>query len=316
MAKVTIFGAGGFVGTAVRVAVGADGHELDLAPAPRLAWDRPPRLDPGRMLAETPVPAPLIERLRGRDVVVNAAGLATPRSAATPELYGANSLWPLVLAKACEQAGVPRLIHVSSAAVQGRVAVLDERLWYGPVSPYAESKALAERLLLAHARSGGCRHGGHRPTIYRPTSVHGCDRALTRSFARFARRWPLVVTGEGDQPVPVCLVGNVGAGIAAVVRAPEPPAVALQPYEDLTVRSLYELFAAGRRIRRLPAGAVRRAVGRAARVSGRVGAVAGPVRRLELLLLGQATAPTWLDGHGFRPPLGPEAWARLAGEVR
>lgn len=311
MAKVTIFGAGGFVGTAVRTAVTADGHSLDLVPAPRLTWDRPPRLDTPRVLAEAPVPAPLVDRLWGRDVVVNAAGLATPGAAATPALYGANSLWPLVLAKACEQAGVPRLIHVSSAAVQGRAAILDERPWYGPVSPYAASKALGERLLLAHARSGG-----HRPTLYRPTSVHGPDRALTRSFARFARRWPLVVAGEGDQPVPVCLVGNVGAGIAAVVRAPEPPGIALQPYEELTVRSLYHVFAAGRRIRRLPAGAVRRVLGPAARMSGRVGAVAGPVRRLELLLLGQATARTWLDGHGFHPPLGAEAWAQLAFEVR
>ncbi|MCK9903287.1 hypothetical protein CC117_00995 [Parafrankia colletiae] len=311
MAKIRIFGAGGFVGTAVRGALDARGHETAVAPAPRLSRHRDEVTDIGRALASEPVQDSLVEQLWGCDVVVNAAGLATPQSAATPELYGANSLWPLVLANACEQAGVPRLVHISSAAVQGRTGRLDERPWQEPVSPYAESKALGERLLLAQAQDVGL-----RLTVYRPTSVHGSGRALTRSFARFCRRWPLVVAGNGDQPVPACLVGNVGAGVATVAEAQEPPLIALQPYEGQTVRSLYETFAPTRRIHRVPEATVQRTLRKAAPVASRLSPVAWISRRAELLLLGQQVATTWLDQEGFRPPLGAEGWSQLAAAVQ
>jgi nucleoside-diphosphate-sugar epimerase len=249
--------------------------------------------------------------LHGNDVVVNAAGLPDATAFATPELFGANALWPLVLGLASERAGVSRLVHVSTAAVQGRIRVLDDSQRYAPVTPYAEAKALGERLLIALA-------GASRLsiTLFRPPSVHGSGRDLTRAFARWCDRFPLVVSGRGDQPVPVALIGNVAAAIVAIAAAADPPLIVSYPSEGHTVRSLYQAFAPGRRIWSVPPG-VARGVLRAAEPVGRVlPAVAAASRRPELLLLGQRQAPSWLAGQRFALPLGHSEWAELARRSR
>ncbi|OHV39956.1 MULTISPECIES: NAD-dependent epimerase/dehydratase family protein [Pseudofrankia] len=344
MAKVVVFGATGFVGRAVAEAIAASGDEVTPLPAHRLRA-RPTRVvELADFLAATAagdaaarqtgsstasgfdttfdgvlrtglVDASLVDdvaaSLNGHDVVVNAAGLPDAAAPATPELFGANALWPLVLGLACERAGVARLVHVSTAAVQGRIRVLDDRPRYAPVSPYAEAKALGERLLTGLA-------GTSRLSVilFRPPSVHGAGRDLTRAFARWCDRFPLVVSGRGDQPVPVALIGNVAAALAALVTADDPPLIVSHPSEGHTVRSLYGSFAPGRRIWSLPPGVVR-AVLRALEPVGRVfPPVAAASRRPELLLLGQAQATSWLEGQRFVLPLGHAEWAELARRSR
>ncbi|MCK9903272.1 hypothetical protein MXD63_24840 [Frankia sp. Cpl3] len=95
----------------------------------------------------------------------------------------------------------------------------------------------------------------------------------------------------------------------------EPPVIALQPYEGQTVRSPYETFAPGRQIRRVPEPAVRGALRATQPAATRLSRVAWISRRMELLLPGQQTAPTWLDRAGFRPLLRTEAWPQLAGTL-
>lgn len=344
MAKVVVFGATGFVGRAVAEAIAASGGEVTSLPAERLRAE-PIRLveladsltvtaagdaaagqsgspaAPGFKLTFDGVPrAGLVDdglvddvatSLNGHDVVVNAAGLPDATALATPELFGANALWPLVLGLACERAGVARLVHVSTAAVQGRIRVLDDSPRYAPVSPYAEAKALGERLLTGLAGTSRL-----SVTLFRPPSVHGSGRDLTRAFARWCERFPLVVSGQGDQPVPVALIGNVAAAIAALVAADDPPLMVSHPSEGHTVRSLYESFAPGRRIWSLPPGVVRAAL-RALEPVGRVfPPAAAASRRPELLLLGQAQAPSWLEGQRFVLPLGHAEWAELARRAR
>ncbi|ADP80294.1 NAD-dependent epimerase/dehydratase family protein [Pseudofrankia inefficax] len=344
MAKVAVFGATGFVGRAVAEAISASGDLVTSLPAKRL------RVEPSRVveladaLAVTAAgdaaarrtgtsPAPgsdtafgrvleagLVEdglvdevarSLNGHDVVVNAAGLPDATAPATPELFGANALWPLVLGLACERAGVTRLVQVSTAAVQGRIRVLDDSPRYAPVSPYAETKALGERLLTCLAGTGRL-----QVTLFRPPSVHGPGRDLTRAFARWCDRFPLVVSGRGDQPVPVALIGNVAAALVALVAADDPPLIVSHPTEGHTVRSLYESFAPGRRIWSLPPGMVR-AVLRTLEPVGRVfPPAAAASRRPELLLLGQAQARSWLEGQRFVLPLGRAEWTELARRSR
>lgn len=308
MRGIAVFGASGFVGRACAASLARDGIEVVPLRALRLRAEKSqlglrPRLD-------TDAVADVARQLHGCDVAVNAAGIAVARSRATAELYGANAAWPYLLAHACRRASVRRLVHVSTAAVQGRVSVLDASLHYAPVNPYADAKALGEALLL-----GCATRGPDEVVIYRPPSVHGAGRQLTRSFASFARRWPLVVCDRGDQPVPVALVGNVGAVIAALVTADDPPRVVTHPDEGYAVRSLYEMFAPSRRIRSVPGSPVRAAL----RVAEPVGRIVPPLaalsRRAELLLVGQAQAASWLDGHGFALPYGRDDWIEVARTV-
>jgi len=353
MAKVAVFGATGFVGRAVVEAISASGDEATPLPARRLRAEPVRVAELADSLAVTApadaVTAPadaaaersgspsaadvdttfdealragtglvdagfvddLAASLNGHDVVVNAAGLPDATAPASPELFGANALWPLVLGLACERSGAARLIHVSTAAVQGRIRVLDDSPRYAPVSPYAEAKTLGERLL-----AGLAGRGRLSVTLFRPPSVHGPGRDLTRAFARWCHRFPLVVSGEGDQPVPVALIGNVAAAVAALVTADGPPLIVSYPSEGHTVRSLYESFAPGRRIWSLPPGVVRVALGVLEPVGRVFPPAAAASRRPELLLLGQGQARSWLEGQGFVLPLGRADWAELAHRSR
>jgi nucleoside-diphosphate-sugar epimerase len=322
MTAVAVFGASGFVGRAAVAALAAAGHRPVGLPARRLRAERAQLLGPGplvgiRELDQAGPGAAAVEiaeelRAAGCEVVVNAAGIAAATRRATPELYGANAAWPLLLAHACRDAGVRRMVHVSTAGVQGRARRLDSSENVAPVNPYTEAKALGERLLREFAA------GGDKPEVvrYRPASVHGADRPLSRSFAAFARRWPLVVCDRGDQPVPVALVGNVGAVIAALVDADGPPAVVTHPSEGYTVRSLYAAFAPGRRIYSVPERPVRGALRLAEPVGRALAPVAALSRRAELLLVGQAQAQSWLESQGFVLPYGPAELARVADSVR
>jgi len=338
MAKVVVVGASGFVGRAVAEVIAASGDEVTPSPARRLraepirlvelADSLEARATGGAAARRTGSPtapdfdttidevlrtglvgAGLVDdvasSLTGHDVVVNAAGLADATASATPELFGANALWPLVLGLACERAGVARLVHVSTAAVQGRIRVLDDSPRYAPVSPYTETKVLGERLLTGLAGTGRL-----SVILYRPPSVHGPERDLTRAFVRWCDRFPLVVNGKGDQPVPVALIGNVAAALAALAVADDPPLIVSHPSEGYTVRSLYESVAPGRRIWSLPPGMVGAGLRALEPVGRAFPRVAAASRRLELLLLGQAQAPSWLESQRFVLPLGHAELAR------
>ena len=96
----------------------------------------------------------LVDSLRG-DVAINAAGLAAPASGDAAGLRGANAVWPAVMSLACREAAVPRLVHLSSAAVQGRREPLDESTEHEPFSRYTRSKAEGEDALLRLGEAGG-----------------------------------------------------------------------------------------------------------------------------------------------------------------
>lgn len=246
------------------------------------------------------------------DVVVNAAGSATPNGADLAGLMAANAVMPAIVAQASGLAGVRRLVHVSTAAVQGRHEPLDESAQWFPLSPYARSKALLEQYLLSS-------HDDEMPAeivIYRPTSVHGGGRPTTRALVRMASMFPfLLLAGKGDQQVPVALVQNVAAGIIFAATEPNIPAIVLQPWEGVTARSLLEFFS-DRPIVSVPrciVGPGLDILGRS--LSGFPGATSR-IRRLELVLEGQAVKAEHLVAAGFRPPVASDGWESLAAEER
>ena len=99
-------------------------------------------------------------------------------------------------AGACWRGASPvdaRLVHISSAAVQGRRPTLDETAEAEPFSPYSASKALGEAVVTGRRRHGVLpAHLGARP---RP-------RQSPAALARLCASPLASVAGSGDRPTP------------------------------------------------------------------------------------------------------------------
>jgi UDP-glucose 4-epimerase len=304
---VAVLGSTGFIGRAVCAELASRRVEVRHVTAPRLSWPR--GLRPGIEAVPADLHRDLVEtlarQLGGTQIVVNAAGIANPASPDNPSLYSANALLPVLVARACALAGVGRLIHVSSAAVQGE-DVLDETARTTPFSPYSRSRALGEHLLRPETTV--------ETVIFRPTSVHGAGRAVTRSLIRFARSPMGCTAGDGSAPTPQVLVEDVAAAVThlALARGRVPPIV-LQPHNGMTTGLLLRLLGA-RKPWHLPNGIARPAVGGlrvCAKFSPRAQADA---RRIDMLLFGRRQVAGWLAEQGAIPALRPEAWQRLAAD--
>jgi nucleoside-diphosphate-sugar epimerase len=288
-----VLGGSGFVGSAVVREVERADIEVRTAAAPRLTTAVEA---PGTLVAEalrTDISA-LTVLLQGHDVVVNAAGLATPSATGSADLLGANALLPVVLARAAQAAGVRRFVHLSSAAVQGRTPMLDETATVRPFSAYSRSKALAELALASLPQHD-------RSVIVRATSVQGAGRSTTASLARLAHSPLASVASPGTSRSPVTSVQALAELVLSVGRREGPvPQIVLQPWEGLTVRSVLE--AAGGRPRVLPAALCSRTVRAGYAVSGALrGRFDGHVRRVELMWFGQDQVPGWSLEQGISP---------------
>ncbi|MEX5633394.1 NAD-dependent epimerase/dehydratase family protein [Parafrankia sp. FMc2] len=334
MARVALFGATGYLGTVIEAELRRGGHHvtplravrLRVPPgnpgAPHLGVPHPGVPHPGASTGQLPdlatvekateqVTAYVADEVDGvaldlldHDVAVNAAGLPSARGRTPDELHGANAAWPLLLALACAEAGVPRLVHLSSTAVQGMAPVLDERDSFSPMDAYGASRVRGEQVL------GAVRgRGGPQITVYRIPSLYGAGRRPSYPLASLPRRLPLVMVGDGSQPVAAAHVDAVAAGVATLVGAADPPTVVTHPAEGHTVRSIYQAFEPGRPVLRVPGIAVRAGMDVLARFDANSRA-AVIRRRLGLALRGQRQAASWLTEN---PPALPvdAAAARL-----
>lgn len=296
---VAVVGGSGLIGTAVLRGLSAAGCATTVVPAPRL---QVPAGQDGMAAARALAPAvELISALRGCDSVVLAAGSAWPGSPPTPALFGANAALPLVLLKAAEAAGARHLVHISSAAVQGRREPLDESPTTEPFSGYSLAKALGERLLLDH-------QSAVEVCIYRPTSVLAPERGLTRALVRLARLPVTPLPGAGNRPLPVAHIDNVAAAVAHLVDR-QLTGIVLHPWEGFDLRTLLTVFGA-RRFVLLPlalAGPTRFAA------RSRSAKLAAAARRVDLLVQGQSQQARVLLDAGFVPPRSGQDYKLLTG---
>lgn len=289
-----ILGGSGFVGQEILRAARAADIDAHAASAPRL---RTTADTPETLLAEARARdvGPLTALMAGHDVVVNAAGLATPSADDGDDLRGANALLPAVLARAAEGAGVRRFIHLSSAAVQGRTPLLDETRTLRPFSAYSRSKALGEQAL------AGLDPISAAVVTVRATSVQGAGRPTTAALARLARSPLASVAAPGTAASPITSVGALADLVVAVGRHPgDVPAVVLQPWEGLSARSVLE--AAGGRPLVVPAWLCRALVSGGFAASRLLrGRLDGHLRRVELMWFGQDQVTGWAAATGLVP---------------
>lgn len=300
-ARVAVVGASGFVGGAVVDALERRGAQAGGIRAPRLAPTQPREVDAALAEAGDVVKA-LAQRFHGADAVVNAAGNSQAGSGDLPGLLAANAVLPGVIAMAAREAGVPRVVHISSGAVQGDAPVLDSSAHLRPFSAYSYSKALGEQTALGH-------HDG--AILYRPAGVQGEQRAVSRKLVRVARSPLAVIAGDGAGNSPQALIDNVADAVAFLALTREStPSVVHHPSEGLSVGELLELLG-GAPPRRLPEWGAR-AVIQGLAAAGRVApSLSARRRRLEVMWFGQEQAPSWLSDAGWRAVTGRDAWRAL-----
>lgn len=287
-----MLGASGFVGRSLSAALSNGGHDVRKLSAPRLIG----RHDLANRSTSTVVTS-LAERIAGSEILVNCAGLPKTKARAAA-LTGANVTLPLLVAEACRASAIDRFIHVSSAAVQG-YGQLDESTCQRPFSPYSETKAEAERLLLSLY--------GAITTIFRATSIHGADRPMTRRLIRLASsgRLPFAV----EAPTPQVHVDNLGAALAFCAVSPiSPPEIVLQPADGFTTASFLTLLG-GKPPPRLSPSFARSLIAVGRTIPSTTIRVAA--RRAHLLLFGQGQTSSWLQEQGWEAPAGRLQWQSL-----
>lgn len=298
-----VLGATGFVGSAITTALQTKNIAVTPVSTPRLAS---PATTVHHLIEHAQRLESVIDYLAdsfaGADIVVNAAGLAAPDQTHQQSLTGANALLPVLVALAAHRTGVRRVIHISSASVQGDAPVLDESIRTAPFSAYSLSKALGESALYRLRSQWDTESHAPQLTVLRATSVMGSGRRTTRLLAKFASSMFSSVAGDGTAPTPVTSVKALAQFAVAVGEFPEPlPAVILQPWEGATTGSV--LRDAGRRNPlQLPPFLCRAVIDGGFWVSGLANnRFNGAIRRLEVTWFGQRQVPGWAHENGVIP---------------
>lgn len=303
-----MYGGTGFVGSAVTLALEARGHPVVLQQTPRLRASPSTNLDADWVWKYVHGVDEALEA-SGTSVIVNCAGLSDAVSIDTPALYGANALWPYVLAAAANRRPHRRVIHVSSAAVQGAVPTLNSAPpnLGTPLAPYAASKAAGEAWIL--------RNSFESTLLYRPPGVHHPSRTVTQTIARIARSRFATVASDGSQPTPQALLENVADAVAFLATTPTPTLrIIHHPWEGLTARQLLRSLG-GHEPLRIPPFVASSAVRTARIVGATAPRVHGHARRLEVLLLGQEQEPSPLQQFGWEPPVGISRWDHIGEQL-
>ncbi len=157
--------------------------------------------------------------VQGCDAVVHAAALTSPwgrRSAFT----AANVTATRHVIQACAQAGVRRLVHISSPSVsfdfKDQPAIKEDVPWAEPpANLYVATKREAESLVLQAVREG------LDAIMLRPKALFGPgDTALLPRVVRVARRGLFPLFGEGDPLMDLTWIGDAVEAVLLALRAP------------------------------------------------------------------------------------------------
>lgn len=208
--KALVTGGGGYLGAAIVRMLRARGDEVIV-----VARGRYPEIEAlGATCARVDLgqdgPA-LAEAMAGVDVVFHVAALP-PHHAPRAAFVATNVDGTRRVIEACRAAGVRRLVYTSTPSVafsgDDQEGVTEAQAPYPPsyLSPYAETKALAERMALA-ANGPGLAVVALRPRlIYGPGEPHMLPRLLATHRAGRLR-----VVGDGTNRVGLTFLDNAAA---------------------------------------------------------------------------------------------------------
>jgi len=202
--RVLVVGGTGFIGTAVVRRLVAEGVCVTV-PTRRLAHAQHLLVLPTVEIVRADVheDGAAARLVRGHDAVVNLVGIlhSRPGSPWGLDFARAHVELPRAIARACDGAGVARLLHVSALKASRDAP-----------SAYLRSKAAGEEAI---------GEGRIAPTILRPSVVFGPGDSFLNLFAGLARRLPLLPLACPQARFQPVWVGDVAAVIAEALARPE-----------------------------------------------------------------------------------------------
>jgi nucleoside-diphosphate-sugar epimerase len=186
--------------------------------------------------------ASLTRALEGVGAVVHAASVVHHPGATEAEYATFNVEGTRALLRACQAAGVARLVFVSTIKVYGeepRAAVIDEATPVVGDSPYGRTKIEAERLVLAAAREGGL-----SAAVLRLCPVFGRgDKSNVQAMIRAIARRRFVLPGGGQNRKSLVHISSVTEVARAAVDAAATGVFVVADAEAPTMRGLADTIA-------------------------------------------------------------------------
>jgi uncharacterized protein YbjT (DUF2867 family) len=206
--RLLLIGASGLIGSAVAARLSADGHEVISivrsvgAAARRIAASRLVVLD----LRQATTPQAWLPHLEGVDAVVNCAG--TLQDSVRDSTAGVHRDSPSALWRACEQAGVRRVVHFSAIGVDR-----------GGLTGFSRTKLEGDEALAASDLDW---------IILRPSVVVGRQAYGGSALFRGLASLPILPRTPEAGPLDIVQLDDVAETVARLVRPDAPSRVALE----------------------------------------------------------------------------------------
>jgi nucleoside-diphosphate-sugar epimerase len=223
--KILITGHDGYIGSVLATMARAAGHDVTGLDA---FWFE------GCALGPEPKPVPAlrldvrdagVEQFRGFDAVVHLAAISNdPLGHLDPgRTYEINHLGSVRIGQRAKEAGVERFVFASSCSLYGAASpddLLTESAPFNPVTPYGESKVLAERDLSLLADDG------FSPIFLRNATVYGysprlrLDLVVNDLVGNAFASGEVVIKSDGTPWRPLVHVQDVARAALAAIGAP------------------------------------------------------------------------------------------------
>jgi nucleoside-diphosphate-sugar epimerase len=162
--------------------------------------------------------------LDGFDAVVHLAALSNdPVGDLNPDCtFAINHRASVSLARAAKQAGVERFLFASSCSLYGAAGQdwIDESAEFNPVTPYGESKVLAERDIVALAEDS------FSPTFLRNATAHGLsprhrgDLVVNNLTAFAFATGEVLMQSDGTPWRPLVHIEDISRAFLGLMQAP------------------------------------------------------------------------------------------------